>query len=324
MKKGRILFLASCFFALSGPLWAADQVAVEIHYQSGIKYFKRGLYDKAIEEFGKTLELDPQQTDAREYLEKVRALQKTYRPAEARESADAEIRTLYDEGRRLYRAKRYEEAIEVFNKILVLKPIDDFASYYREKSEVLLSRQRERARKLEEGRRSGEGEGPAAAAPAPVAKAPQVHEEAAAPGGGREERLSRAELRRQEKIRLQEDKRAEAQRRREARLRLREEKRQEKATRRQAVRARGDRQAAEHEQQQAAALDKRAARDALVGQRREIKEHFLEGVSAYGRKNYQEAITIFRDVVKAEQRTGALYTSSARRLIDKARKKMEE
>jgi len=32
---------------------AADPVVVELHYQNGVKFYKRGLYDKAADEFEK-------------------------------------------------------------------------------------------------------------------------------------------------------------------------------------------------------------------------------------------------------------------------------
>jgi len=336
--------------AAAGALWAADPVAIEVHYQSGVKYFKRGLYDKAIQEFEKTLRMEPQHEEARAYLAQVRELQKAHRPAEARASQDAEVRKLYDEGRRLYRARDYEEAIEVFNKILSIKPIDDFASYYRERSEILLSRkiarekkQEARRRRPEEKREAQEAARKKKEAAPPAKKEAQGTVTAALDGAEspaasrerkRQEKLQLKEERRQEKLRLKEDKRAQARRRREAKQQAREERRQEKlrlkedkrARKESHVRAKEEKAAAaqeRREQEEARALDKRAANKRLREERRQNKERFLEGVKAYGRKEYKAAITAFKDVIKAEERTGALYTRPANRLIDKSRKRLE-
>ncbi len=332
------------FFTAAGALRAADPVAVEIHYQSGVKYFKRGLYDKAIQEFEKTLEMEPQHDEARAYLIKVRELQKVYRPAQARASKDAEIRKLYDEGRRLYRAREYKEAIGVFNKILSLKPIDDFASYYRERSEILLSRKIAREKKLEERKRRLEEKKEARAAARrkkkkvpPAAKKETASAVTAAlddvesPAVARErkhqEKLQLKEERRQEKLRTKEEKRAEAKRRRETKLRTKEEKRQEKLARKEShLKAKEEKVAVartQREQEEARSLDKRETRKKLREERRRIKERFLEGVKAYGRKEYKTAIAALKDIIKAEEKTGALYTRSANRLIDKSRKRLE-
>ncbi len=307
--------------AAAGALWAADPVAIEVHYQSGVKYFKRGLYDKAIQEFEKTLRMEPQHEEARAYLAQVRELQKAHRPAEARASQDAEVRKLYDEGRRLYRARDYEEAIEVFNKILSIKPIDDFASYYRERSEILLSRKIAREKKQEARRRRPEEKREAQEAArkkkeaAPPAKKEAQGTVTAALDGAESPAASR-ERKRQEKLQLKEERRQE-------KLRLKEEKRARKESH---VRAKEEKAAAaqeRREQEEARALDKRAANKRLREERRQNKERFLEGVKAYGRKEYKAAITAFKDVIKAEERTGALYTRPANRLIDKSRKRLE-
>ncbi len=367
--------LVLCLFcATPGVVRAADPVAVEVHYQSGVKYFKRGLYEKAIQEFEKTLAMDPQHGEAHEYLVQVRALQKAYRPAEARASEKAEIKKLYEEGRRLYRARAYEEAIEVFNKILSLKPIDDFASYYREKSEILLARKIAREKKrverqarLEEKKvhQAARRRKKAVPASTPVKKEvtlavtaalDDVESPVSARERRRQEKLQLTEERRQEKLRVKEEKRAEVQRRREASLRAKEERRQEKlrikeekraevqrrreakenakeAKRREKRARRESRQrgrqeavvSAEERREQAEASirDKREERQKLREDRRQIKERFLEGVKAYGRKEYKAAIAAFKDVLKAEKKSGALYTRSATRLLGKARKRLE-
>jgi len=363
---------------------AADPVAVEIHYQSGVKFFKRGLYERAIQEFEKTLVMDAEHGEARAYLDKVRELQETHRPAEARASKNADIKKLYKEGRRLYKAKEYEEAIEVFNKVLALKPIDDFASYYRERCEMFISKRLAREKKIEERRerleekkelqeaarrkkeaRRRKVKRRQEATPPPSAEIPKAAVEKPVPVEtskmtaaelARQEKLSDKELRRQEKIRAHEAKRAEAKRLREEKLREKEERYQEK------LRLKEERQAEAEERRDASRLTKeekrqealarreshlkakeakvaeararkteararaqakKMARKELLEARRRNKERFLEGVKAYGRKEYEEAIAAFREVVRAEQETGPLYTRSAGRLIDKARKRLD-
>jgi len=312
--------------------------------------------------------LEPQHEEARAYLAQVREMQKTYRPAQARASENAEIQKLYDEGRRLYRTQKYEEAIEVFNKILSLKPIDDFASYYRERCEILLARKIAREKKLEERQRrleekkedrSARSEKKKAAVTSPEESASAgtaALDDSEGPAGGRErkgeEKLQLKEERRQEKLRIKAEKRAQAARRREAKRLAKEERRQEKLRlkeekRAEAQRRREEKQRAKdeklarrqthrtakeekvaaaqtrREQEEVRLLDKRTARNKLNEERRQIKDRFLEGVTAYGRKDYKTAMAAFRDVIQAEKKTGLRYTRSADRLIEKSRKKLE-
>jgi len=336
--------LVLCLFLAAAPtLRAADPVAVEVHYQSGVKYFKRGLYDKAIREFEKTLQMDPEHEEAGAYLEKVRALQEVHRPARARASKDAEIKELYAEGRRLYRAREYEEAIDVFNKVLSMKPIDDFASYYRERCEILLARKIAREKKRERMRaaalrkkekarekrteKAAQKAARKTAAPAVKAALDDVESPASARERKRQEKIRLKEERRAEKLRIKEEKRAEARRRREAKQRAKEERRQEALARKESRRRAKEEKVAEaraqREQEEERVLSKREAAKKKREERRAVKARFVEGVKAYGRKEYKAAITAFKDVIKAEQKTGPLYTRSADRLIDKARKRLE-
>ena len=151
-REKLILFLLCVFSAwiLTSVLEAAtDPVVVELHYQNGIKFYKRGLYDRAIQELEKTLALDPQHAEAKEYLGKIEALKNEKKTVEATMSKDAQLRELYEEGRRRYARGDYEAASEVFNKILEIKPIDDFASFYKERCEILIGRKLAREKKIE-------------------------------------------------------------------------------------------------------------------------------------------------------------------------------
>lgn len=142
--------LLAVFMLSAMRLEAADPVVVELHFQNGVKYYKRGLYDRAVGEFEKTLSMEPGHEEANIYLEKVRLIQKNRAEVEAKVSQDVGIKELYKEGRRFYAEHKYREAIGVFDKILQVKPIDDFASYYKEKSEIMISRQLKRDKKIQD------------------------------------------------------------------------------------------------------------------------------------------------------------------------------
>lgn len=154
-SKIRTSFLPAVvfLFCLVSLALAADPVVVELHYQNGVKFYKRGLYDRAIQEFEKTVSLDPERKDAQEYLEKIKAEQKQKKEVEAGMSKDALLQNLYTEGRRLYAKGDYEAALEVFNKILAIKPIDDFASFHKESCEIYISKKLARQKKIDDRER---------------------------------------------------------------------------------------------------------------------------------------------------------------------------
>jgi len=153
-KKKTMLFLFLFFsFMVLKTEAAVDPVVVELHYQNGVKFYKRGLYDKATEEFEKTLNLDPAHQEAKDYLAKLKTQEGQKEIVDAKLSKSAQIRDLYEEGKRLYQKHNYEEAIKVFNKILELKPIDDFASYYKERCEIEIGRKLAREKKIEDKKR---------------------------------------------------------------------------------------------------------------------------------------------------------------------------
>jgi len=148
--------LLAVFLFSAMRLEAADPVVVELHFQNGVKYYKRGLYDRAVEEFEKTLSMEPEHEEAKIYLEKVRLIQKNQTKVEAKASKNAELKQLYEDGRRLFAAHKYQETIDICNKILQIKPIDDFASYYREESEIMISRQLKREKKAQDKEKAKE------------------------------------------------------------------------------------------------------------------------------------------------------------------------
>jgi hypothetical protein len=145
------LFFSALFFLSLGAFTeaAVDPAVVELHYQNGVKFYKRGMYEKAVREFEKTLAFDSERKDAKEYLEKVQAAKDKEKLVDARKSKEAELSGLYEEGRKLYAKGDYEAARDVFKKILETKPVDDFASYYRERCEIFISRKLAREKKSE-------------------------------------------------------------------------------------------------------------------------------------------------------------------------------
>lgn len=143
-----LLYVGTAFQAQAAK--RDDPVAVELHYQNGVKYFNRGLYDRSIEEFQKTLELDPEHAESKEFLAKVQKTKEEKKNVESKMSTDTQLKELYKEGRERYQKKDYEAAIETFNKILSIKPIDDFASFYKERCEIFQGRKLAKVKKIED------------------------------------------------------------------------------------------------------------------------------------------------------------------------------
>jgi tetratricopeptide (TPR) repeat protein len=317
---------------------AVDPVVVEVHYQNGVKFFKRGLYDKSIQEFEKTLELDPGHAEAKSYLTQVKELQKSQRPAEAKASDDARIRGLYAEGQRLYRERRYEDAIKVFDEILTLKKIDDFASFYKEKCEGLLAQRlakeqavQNRVRRKEEAVRARalavadrdqkrllKVRVPEPVATPPVA-APVKARAAQAAKPTRAEKVAEAQARRDASRQAVEEKRAAAKLRRTEKVGEKQARREETV---QEIEARRLNAAVVSDQKKEAKSAARYTKAEDKEERDRIKKLFLDGVRSYGRRDFQAAIRNLQDVVTAEKKAGVLYTHSAERLMEKARKRL--
>ncbi|MFH1691643.1 MAG: hypothetical protein ABIC68_03615 [Candidatus Omnitrophota bacterium] len=136
----------------SGLEAATDPVVVELHYQNGVKFYKRGLYDKAAGEFQRTLVLEPTHQEAKDFLEKIQKMDEKQRRVEAKKSQDAQLKELYQQGKKLYSQHDFQGALDVFNKILKLKPIDDFASFYRERCEIFIARKLAKEKSVEQKR----------------------------------------------------------------------------------------------------------------------------------------------------------------------------
>ena len=118
----QIIFTSMMFFCLGAfvALADVDPVVVEVHYQNGVKFYKRGLYKKAVREFENTLSLDPQNSEATDYLKKAKSAAENEQVKDARESKNNDIHGLYEEGKGLYLKRDYKAAIDVFNQVLAV------------------------------------------------------------------------------------------------------------------------------------------------------------------------------------------------------------
>lgn len=319
----KIIFSIVMFFCLGAFVAraAVDPVVVEVHYQNGVKFYKRGLYKKAVREFENTLSLDPENREATEYLQKARAAVDNERVKDARESKSDEIRRLYEEGKGLYLKREYKAAIEVFNEILSAKPIDDFASFYKERCEIMIARQLARERKVEDKKTGHEDAG--------RIKEEKIKEKKLKELDKQEMLKKRSEISKERrKAREEKVQTVSASTAREERQRAKQEKIDQKKQ------ARDVRQ----EEKKALAEEKKAKKEEAGQKKKEvktqkqekkqeqtnIKELFLKGVEEYGRKEYESAIASFEAVIEAESKGRKLYSSSAVRLMDKTKMKMKE
>lgn len=292
-----------------------DPVAVELHYQSGVKLFKRGFYDRATAEFERTLASDPDHEEARAYLEKIKALDERTRSVNAEQSKDEEIRKLYRQGRDLYGQHDFEAAKGVFEQILTLKPVDDFASFYKERCEIFIARklakekktqEKERLKKQrEQGRLDRKQEKEMKA----LQRQAMLTQRSKAPKA-REERKAAAVARREEKIQIKEAKKEE---KRIAREGVREERAQ-----RQEGRKSRKKEALKNKE------ESREQKKERIEERKNTRELFLKGVEQYGRKDYTAAITTFQDVIDTEAPSEKTYSSAAGRLMDKAKTRLQQ
>lgn len=348
-SRTRYIFFVVFFLCLGAiAAQAADPVVVELHYQNGVKFYKRGLYDRAIAAFEKVLSLESDHDEAKEYLEKVKSEKEGQTRVEAKKSEAAEIRSLYDEGKRLYKKRDYNGALEVFSKVLEKKPVDDFASFYKERCEILISRQLARDRKIEEKKRAREQ------------REKEISDKKSARQAKKAEREGMLDKRREineERRSLKEAKVTEAREaeslaetltqepaKKEAaaggKKALKEEKKAQKLAAKNAriiaaQKAKEDKiEAASKRREEKRALkeEKRKAKNSKKVKIEQVegtpvvmqnKELFLKGVEQYGRKEYEEAVASFGSVIEAESSGRKLYTNSAKRLIDRAKKKMK-
>ncbi len=363
-SRVRMIFFAALvvFFAFSCVSFAAlsDQAAIEYHYQNGVKYYNRGLYEKAQTEFEKTLSLDPAHGEAKEYLEKVKVAKEEKKGVDEKKSDKSEVRELYDEAKELYAKRDYEAALEVFRKILEIKPIDDFASFYKERCEIFISRALAKEKKAEEQKQLkekkqaerlskkkdaemkkllGKEEKPAPVEPvAPVAKKPKptAEERKAEKLKAREERLAKKNESIAQKQKEKEEKKLLKQEQKEEKLKIKEAIAQEKQESKGYAKIAEARRLEERKTKKEESLNKkeesRQRKEEAKHQKEEtrqevknVKETFVEGVQHYGRRRFSEALVSFQAVIDAESdKTEKTYTDAAKRMMQKAKKRLKE
>lgn len=337
LRRVQMIFILSAVFCV-GALTveaAVDPVVVELHYQNGIKFFKRGLYEKAIQEFEKTLSLDPNHAEAKGYLEKVKAVRENKEVVDAKMSKDAEVKKLYEEGRTRYRARDYEGAQEIFKKILEIKPVDDYASFYKERCEIFIARNLAKQRKIE-GKEK--------------AKQERAQERSAKRDEGEMKKLERQAILKKRQQISQERRQAQEERQKEEGAAIKDvsvsvkETTQAKKEKKQASakQAKEEKLALKQEKAKAEQKAKEEKTAALNERRKEksdrtkkrkvnvtmsdeelknIRALYLEGVAQYGRRQYQEAIASFEALIEAESQAQNIYSNAAKRLMEKAKKK---
>ncbi|MFH0876948.1 MAG: hypothetical protein V1863_01815 [Candidatus Omnitrophota bacterium] len=358
----RILFICTILFLTTTAYALDDPVAVELHYQSGVKFFKRGLYDRATVEFERTLALDSKHEEAKAYLEEIKARDARVKSVDAKQSKDKEVQNLYRQGRELYGKRDFQAAKEVFEKILTLKPVDDFASFYKERCEIFISRKLAKEKKIQEKEQLKEQKKQERLDCKKEKEMKVLQRQAmlAQRAKGRKERLVVKEVAAEIKEEKREEKRTSAvtkEEQRELKLQVRQEKidarRQAKEERKFAAVARR-----EEKQQikEAKREEKRIARETVLEERAEkkqerkdrkkevlknkeealeqkkerteelknIKEMFLKGVEQYGHKDYVLAIATFQDVINAELASEKTYSRAAGRLMDKAKNRLKQ
>lgn len=344
-----ILLIGALFFLGAWVVEAAvDPVVVEVHYQNGVKFYKRGLPEKAVRSFEKTLSLDPDHQEAKQFLARIKLDAERVSSVSIDAGKREEISALQKEAEELYRKRDYAEAIVILNKIIALNPVNPDASLFKERSEAAISRQVIREKKKEDrqvlseraleekNRKKEQAKTDKAERREMLKKRKEIDGERRLAqkertSDAREELVSdvKKQRAREEKERKAEERREAAAKRREERLREKEEKREvqkqerlEKAGRC-ASKAGDEKEEAAEEVGQSQSI-KESESQRVQEEKGEVKKLFLEGVDSYGRKNFQAAIASFSAVVEAEKSSKKVYTRSAERMIDKSKKRMEQ
>jgi len=317
------IFSIVMFFCLGafGARAAIDPVVVEVHYQNGVKFYKRGLYKKAVQEFENTLSLDPQNQEAADYLQKAKAAAESEQVKDARASNSDKIRRLYEEGKGLYLKRDYKAAIDVFNQILSEKPIDDFASFYKERCEIMIARQLAREKKVEDKKTGHED--------AVRIKEEKIKEKKLKEQDKQDMLKKRSEIdQERRKAREERARTVSAPTARDERQRARQEKidqkKQAREVRQEEKKALAEEKKVKKEEASQKKHEVKAQKQEKKQEQRNIKDLFLKGVEEYGRKEYESAIASFEAVIEAESKGKQLYSSSAARLMDKTKMKMKE
>ena len=109
---------------------ALKTAIVNMHYERGVTLYRKGLYERAIEEFKRALELDPANIKARQYL--------TYAVKRNNKSI---IDELYKKAKSYYSQNDYDKAVEMYKKVLEIMPQDGYSLYQIERINAVLEKQ---------------------------------------------------------------------------------------------------------------------------------------------------------------------------------------
>ncbi len=107
--------------AAGGKRKALSSLDLAKQLNQAIQLFNEGKFDEAEGRFRAVLEVNPNETVAREYLGRIAAAQKHTATLEDLQ-ADRTVWGLYLDGMRYYRDKEYDKAIEVWQKVLEAYP----------------------------------------------------------------------------------------------------------------------------------------------------------------------------------------------------------
>ncbi len=105
-----------------------DQEAVKQHIDSGRRYYRQRQYEKAIEQWNKVLELDPENSKVKKYISRAKSKAgdaDSVAPVKSEPqsvSVDSKVDDLIDQGRNYYRDGQYEMAIKIWEEAYKLKP----------------------------------------------------------------------------------------------------------------------------------------------------------------------------------------------------------
>jgi len=137
-----ILLYFVCFacytFSVAEGKTTLKSAIVNMHYERGLRLYKQGSYNRAIEEFKRVLELNSAHAKARKYL-----------TAAVKRKNKKIIDELYKEARGYYKQKENQKALDTYKKVLEIKPDDRYSLYTIE----MLKSKIEKLEKLKENAR---------------------------------------------------------------------------------------------------------------------------------------------------------------------------
>jgi len=141
ITKGLMIFTILFYFiyfacyTCSGAGGANGSSIMSMHYDRGIRFYKQGEYDKAINELESVLYIDPTHKKAKKYMDA--AIKKRNKKI---------VNKLYRQASAYYKQKQYEKALSSYQDVLKVIPDDGYALY---KIELLKARI-EKAEQLDE------------------------------------------------------------------------------------------------------------------------------------------------------------------------------